>query len=73
MTELIDTYGFIQPADITRIKLMDLVDGCYTAEPLIVGLPPTTKHVAHAGNGIVFLFSHTRLLFDDISMFELMA
>lgn len=48
LVAMLEECGFIQPADIMRIKLMDLVEGAYTAEPLIVNLPPTTKHVAHA-------------------------
>ena len=48
LIELIDKYGFIQPADIMRIKLLDLVPGSYTAYPLLVTITLPKNHVAHA-------------------------
>jgi len=48
LIDIIEKHGFIQPADIMRVKLLDLVDGCYTVHPLLVSIPEPTKHVAHA-------------------------
>ena len=41
LLDITDRYGFLQAADMMRIKLLDLIDGCYATDPLLVHLPRT--------------------------------
>jgi hypothetical protein len=47
LVDIVDTYGFIKPADIMVMKLMDLVAGIYVARPLLVLLPPNSGDSLH--------------------------
>ena len=39
MLDIIKPHGFCVAADITRTKLLDTIEGCYTTAPLLVSIP----------------------------------
>ena len=48
MIALVQKHGFIHAVDFMLIKLLDLIDGCYTANPLIALHPQPVHGVLHA-------------------------
>ena len=44
MLDVVGKAGFVVPADVMRIKLLDLIEGVYVAWPLVVRPPLPTQH-----------------------------
>ena len=49
----VDTFGYLLPDDLMRVKLLELLDGKYATQPLLVALPPPAVSTFHADNSDV--------------------
>ncbi len=47
LVDIVDKFGFIKPADIMVMKLLDLVNGSYTASPLLAKQPLAPEGLDH--------------------------
>ena len=48
LVSLVEAHGIVTAADVTLMKLMDLVAGCYTLNPLLIGYPVPEDAMQHS-------------------------